>query len=89
LFATWKFDEPRRQKLLTDTHMTRRIRIPMEFHGDRHEVRSVDEEFSVDATAGSHSGWLGASFSLSYGRGGVRNYQVLELMGRAALEIRR
>jgi len=67
LFATWKFDEPCWQKLLTDTLMTRRIRILMEIREDRHEVRSVDEEFSVDATAG----WLGASFSLSYGRGQI------------------
>jgi hypothetical protein len=69
LFATWKFDEPRWQKLLTDTYMTRRIKILMEFREDRHEVRSVDEEFSVDAGAGIRSGWLGAFFSFSYGRG--------------------
>lgn len=70
LFAAWKFDEPRWQKLLTDT-MTRRIRILMEFREDRHEVRSADEEFSIDAIAGSSSGWLGAYFSLSYGRGQI------------------
>ena len=62
LFATWKFDEPRWQKLLTDTHTTGRIKILMEFREDRHEIRSVDEEFSVNAAAGSRGGWLGAFF---------------------------
>ena len=73
LFATWKSDEPRWQKLLTDIRMTRQIRILMEFREDRHEVRSVDEQFSIDGTVAGHDGWSGASFSLSYsyGRGQI------------------
>ena len=71
LFAVWKLDEPRWHKLLTDTSMTRRIKILMELREDRHEVRSVDEEFSVEASVAGQGGWLGASFSLSYGRGPI------------------
>jgi hypothetical protein len=70
VFWAWKIHERRWRRLFTGTHGRWRIRILMDFREDRHEIRSVDEEFSV-ATAGGFSGWLGGFFSLSYNRGQI------------------
>ena len=47
--------------------MTRRIKILMDFRPDQHEVRSVDQEFTVHADFSLLGGFL----SFTYGRGQV------------------